>query len=134
LRVEAGDGDRTGVFWIAPSAAPLDVGRGPAGTTFIVHLKGVGWTETANIFAIDYDNSDIGYACGFNSQGDVVIYLQAIGDPGMHYIDLYPSIYKGDERRPINFRLPQFTYADEHPGEDLPRFRFALEVTAPTVN
>ena len=29
-----------------------------------------------------------------------------------------------------NYRLPQLTYADDHPGEDLPRFRFAFEVTA----
>ena len=27
----------------------------------------------------------------------------------------------------------QLTYADDHPGEDLPRFRFAFEVTPPMV-
>ena len=27
----------------------------------------------------------------------------------------------------------QLTYADDHPGEDLPRFRFAFEVTPPIV-
>jgi hypothetical protein len=134
LRVEANGADRKGVFWIAPSALPLDVGRGPAGTTFTVHLKGVGWTETANIYTIVYDNNYIGYACGFNSQGDVVIYLQATGEPGWHFIDLYPAIYKGKETRPINFRLPQLTYADDHPGEDLPRFSFAFEVTELPVN
>jgi hypothetical protein len=32
--------------------------------------------------------------------------------------------------RPINFRLPQLTFERDHPGEDLPRFRFAFEVTA----
>jgi hypothetical protein len=25
--------------------------------------------------------------------------------------------------------LPQLTYADDHPGEDLPAFHFAFEVT-----
>jgi len=35
------------------------------------------------------------------------------------------------ETRPNNDRLPQLTFADDHPGEDLPRFRFAFEVTAP---
>jgi hypothetical protein len=134
LRVATGNGDKKGVFWIAPSAMPLDVKRGPAGTTFTVHLKGVGWTETANIYAVNYDNNYIGYACGFNSQGDVVIFLQATGAPGWHFIDLYPAIYKGKEGRPINFRLPQLTYAEDHPGEDLPRFSFAFEVTEPTVN
>lgn len=129
LRLEAEGGDRLGTYWIAPSAMPLDVSRGPAGTDFTIHLKGVGWTETANIYTIVYDNSYIGYSCGFNSQGDVVIHLKATGDPGWHFIDLYPAIYKGKESRPQNFRLPQLTYAEDHPGEDLPRFRFAFEVT-----
>jgi hypothetical protein len=122
------DGDRTanGTFWIAPSAEPLDVERGPAGVTFKIRLKGVGWTETANIYHVVYDNSYIGYACGFNSQGDVEIELQATGAPGWHFIDLYPGIYKGAESRPINFRIPQLTYAEDHPGEDLPRFRYAF--------
>jgi hypothetical protein len=88
LRVGTEEGDRTGTFWIAPSAMPLDVTRGQAGTMFTIHLKGVGWTETANIYAITYDNAYIGYACGFNSQGDVVIHLQATGEPGWHFIDL----------------------------------------------
>jgi hypothetical protein len=124
-------GKRTGMHWIAPSALPLDVARGPAGTTFKIHLKGVGWTETANIYTVVYDNNYIGYACAFNSQGDVEIFLKATGEPGWHFIDLYPAIYKGKETRPLNFRIPQLTYADDHPGEDLPRFRFAFEVTGP---
>ena len=66
----------------------------------------------------------------FNSQGDVEIFLKATGEPGWHFIDLYPGIYKGTERRPNNFRIPQLTYADDHPGEDLPAFHFAFEVTA----
>jgi hypothetical protein len=62
--------------------------------------------------------------------GDIEIVMQATGAPGWHFIDLYPAIYKGSERRPNNYRLPQLTYADDHPGEDLPRFRFAFEVTS----
>ena len=131
LWVDAAAGKKTAVHWIAPSALPLDVGRGPAGTPFKIHLKGVGWTETANIYTVVYDNNYIGYACAFNSQGDVEILLSATGEPGWHFIDLYPAIYKGKETRPLNFRIPQLTYADDHPGEDLPRFRFAFEVTGP---
>jgi hypothetical protein len=129
LWVDAGASRKTAMHWIAPSALPLDVGRGPAGTTFKIHLKGVGWTETANIYTVVYDNNYIGYACAFNSQGDVEIFLKATGEPGWHYIDLYPAIYKGKETRPLNFRIPQLTYADDHPGEDLPHFRFVFEVT-----
>jgi hypothetical protein len=118
-----------GTYWVAPSALPLDVARGPVGTTFKVHLKGVGWTETANIYTLVYDNGHTGYACAFNSQGDIEIFMQATGEPGWHFIDLYPAIYKGKETAPVSFRLPQLTYADDHPAEDLPAFHFAFEVT-----
>jgi hypothetical protein len=129
LSVENGNEKQTGTFWIKPTALPLDVQRGPPGTRFTLHLKGVGWTETANIYTVVFDNSYIGYTCAFNSQGDVQIPLEATGDPGWHFIDLYPAIYRGEEQRPRNFLIPQLTYADDHPGEDLPRFRFAFEVT-----
>ncbi len=120
---------RLGTFWIKPTALPMDVKRGPAGTTFTIHLKGVGWTETANIYHVVYDNNYTGYVCAFNSQGDVEIIMKATGAPGWHYIDLYPGIYKGTETRPNNFRIPQLTYDQDHPGEDLPAFHFAFEVT-----
>ncbi len=129
LWVDAGGTKKQGAYWVAPTALPLDVPRGPVGTTFRIHLKGVGWSETANIYTVVYDNAVSGYACAFNSQGDVEIFMQATGEPGWHFIDLYPAIYKGKETRPNNYRLPQLTYADDHPGEDLPRFRFAFEVT-----
>ena len=125
----SGGKQKTGAAWITPTALPLDVARGPAGTTFRVHIKGGGWSETANIYTLVYDNAISGYACSFNSQGDIEIIMQATGEPGWHFIDLYPAIYKGKETRPNNYRLPQLTFADDHPGEDLPRFRFAFEVT-----
>jgi hypothetical protein len=130
LWVDAGAGKKTGSHWIKATALPLDVAHGPVGTTFAIHLKGVGWTETANIYHVVYDNSYIGYACAFNSQGDVEIFLRATGAPGWHFVDLYPGIYKGTETRPNNFRIPQLTFAQDHPGEDLPGFHYAFEVTA----
>jgi hypothetical protein len=132
LWADTGTGNRkTGTFWIAPTALPLDVSRGPVETTFKIHLKGVGWSESANIYTVVYDNGHSGYACGFNSQGDVEIFMQATGEPGWHFIDLYPAIYKGKETRPVNYRLPQLTAEQDHPGEDLPVFHFAFEVTPP---
>ena len=119
---------KAGSFWIAPTALPLDVQSGPVGTAFRIHLKGVGWSETANIYTVVYDNATSGYACAFNSQGDIEIVMQATGAPGWHFIDLYPAIYKGSERRPNNYRIPQLTAVDDHPGEDLPIFRFAFEI------
>ena len=130
LWVDVGVGKKIGSHWIKATALPLNVARGPVGTTFAIHLKGVGWTETSNIYHVVYDNSYIGYACAFNSQGDVEIFLKATGAPGWHFIDLYPGIYKGNEARPNNFRIPQLTYEQDHPGEDLPGFHYAFEVTA----
>lgn len=118
------------IFTISPSAFALSPASGPPDTTITVHLKGVGWTETANIYNLVYDNAYIGYACGFNSQGDVTVYLKATGEPGWHYIDLYPGIYKGNEMAQTdNFRIPQLTAAEDHPGENLPIFHFAFQVT-----
>jgi hypothetical protein len=129
LWVDTAGKKKIGAYWIKPTAFPLDIARGSVGTTFTIHLKGVGWTETANLYTVVYDNNHTGYVCAFNSQGDVEIIMQATGEPGWHFIDLYPAIYKGKETQPVSFRLPQLTYADDHPGEDLPAFHFAFEVT-----
>jgi hypothetical protein len=61
----------------------------------------------------------------------VVISLLAGGGVGWHYIDLYPGIYKGEDAPGVqNFRIPQLTFAKDHPGEKLPAFHVAYEVTA----
>ena len=129
LWVDANGAMKRGTHFIKSTALPLDVSSGPVGTNFAIHLKGVGWTETSNIMHVVYDNAYIGYSCAFNSQGDIMIYLQATGAPGWHFIDLYPGIYKGPAEIPDNYRMPQLTYAADHPGEDLPAFHFAFEVT-----
>jgi hypothetical protein len=105
---------------------------GPPGTPVSIHLKGVGWTEYDNILIATYDNAYMGYACGFNSAGDVVINFTASGEPGTHLIDLYPGIYQGPPTEPqLLYRQAQLTYADDHPGNKLPAFRFRFEVTPP---
>jgi hypothetical protein len=48
---------------------------------------------------------------------------------GPDFINLYPAIYKNEETRRINCRLPQLTGERDHPGTDLPTFHFAFEVT-----
>ena len=120
---------KLGTHFVKTTAFPIDVEHGPVGTTITLHLKGVGWSETSNIMHLVYDNAYIGYACAFNSQGDLEIFVQATGTPGWHFIDLYPGIYKGVETNPNNFKIPQLTYAADHPGDDLPAFHFAFEVT-----
>ena len=117
-------------FVIETSIVQILPRSGPAGTPITIHLKGVGWTEYDNIYVATYDNGYMGYACGFNSRGDVLINFTATGEPGTHLIDLYPGIYQGPPTEPQQlYRLPQLTYADDHPGNRIPALRFAFEVT-----
>jgi hypothetical protein len=99
------------------------------GTPVTIHLKGVGWTEYDNIYVATYDNAYMGYACGFNTGGDVVIHFTAAGTPGVHLIDFYPGIYQGPDGGQQLYRLPQLTYADDHPGNRIPALRFSFEVS-----
>jgi hypothetical protein len=131
LALRAGDSPIARVFFaIETSIVSIEPKSGPAGTPVTIHLKGVGWTEYDNIYAATYDNAYMGYACGFNSQGDVVINFTAAGEPGEHLIDLYPGIYQGPPNEPQQlYRLPQLTYADDHPGNKIPALRFMFNLT-----
>ncbi len=116
------------------------VGRGVSslvvkeGQAFSVHLKGVGWTQLDNTVAVDYDNSYVGYGCGFNSNGDVVLNLHATGGPGTHLIDIYPVLYTlspSFANTPFGM-LPVLTYQKDEPGlalgYKLPAIRLAVTV------
>lgn len=126
-------------YTIVPSVAEIEPRSVAPGAEFTIRIKGVGWTETANTYTIVLDNGDIGYGCGFNSQGDVTMHLRAPGQPGVHFIDLYPTIYTGQINGPgsppsgasvngIYFLLPMLNVAD-HPGERLPAFHLAFTVS-----
>jgi len=104
------------------------------GQAFSVHLKGVGWTQLDNTVAVDYDNSYVGYGCGFNSNGDVVLNLHATGGPGTHLIDIYPVLYTlspSFANTPFGM-LPVLTSQRDEPGlalgYKLPAIRLALTV------
>jgi hypothetical protein len=117
-------------FAIETSIISMTPVSGPAGTPVTIHLKGVGWTEYDNIYVATYDNAYMGYACGFNSQGDVVITFRAAGEPGDHLIDLFPGIYQGPpQETQLLYRIPQLTYADDHPGNKIPALHFKFAVT-----
>jgi len=116
-------------FVIETSIASFSPTSGPPGTPVTIHLKGVGWTDYDNIYIATYDNAYMGYACGFNSHGDVIVNFTAGGAPGVHLIDFYPGIYQGPEGQQQLYRLPQLTYADDHPGNHIPALRFAFNVT-----
>jgi hypothetical protein len=128
------DGDKTVAlahFVIETSIISMTPTSGPVGTPITIHLKGVGWTEYDNIYVATYDNAYMGYVCGFNSHGDVVINFTAAGAPGEHLIDLFPGIYQGPATEPqLLYRQPQLTYAEDHPGNKIPALHFKFEVTS----
>jgi hypothetical protein len=104
------------------------------GQRFTVHLKGLGWTQLDNTIAVDYDNSYVGYGCGFNSQGDTVMNLVATGGPGTHLIDMYPLLYTQQpsySNTPYGM-IPVLTFAQDVPGlalgYQLPAMRLAITI------
>jgi hypothetical protein len=108
--------------------------RVKAGRPFQVHLKGVGWTQLDNTVAVTYDNGYVGYGCGFNSNGDVVLDLVATGGRGTHLIDVYPLLYPYQPAYPYppHAAVPFLNFARDFPGlalgYRLPAFRLAITV------
>jgi hypothetical protein len=105
-----------------------------AGQEFTINLDGVGWTQFDNTLAVTYDNSFVGYGCGFNSSGYTVIHIHATGTPGTHIIDLYPMLYTNQPsfaNTPYGMR-PVLTFANDEPslalGYQVPNFHFAITI------
>ena len=120
-------------YFVERSIASVTPQRVKAGETFTVTVKGIGWTQLDNGVAIMYDNSYIGMACGFASNGDVTLLMTATGEPGTHLIDLYPMIYDGGQGKyPWQYNLPMLTFATDHPslglGYRIPAMHLAIEV------
>ena len=105
-----------------------------AGQRFTIHLKGVGWTQIDNTLAVVYDNSLIGYGCGFNSQGDVTMNLLASGSPGTHLVDIYPMLYTQQPAYayPPLGMMPLLSFNRDAPGlalgYNLPAMHLAITV------
>ncbi|MCL5998403.1 MAG: hypothetical protein M1546_20470 [Chloroflexi bacterium] len=119
-------------YYVERSLVDVTPRQVKSGEVFTVHIKGVGWTELDNGVAVTYDNAYIGFACGFNSNGDVTINLVATGGPGIHLIDLYPMIYQGHGQPPWGYQQSYLTFQQDFPGlalgYKLPAFRLAIEV------
>ena len=104
------------------------------GEEFTISIKGVGWTQFDNTLAVTYDNSYIGYGCGFNSNGYLVVHLKAIGGVGTHIIDLRPLLYTQQPsfgNTPYGM-APVLTFDRDFPGlaagYQIPAFHFAINI------
>jgi hypothetical protein len=119
-------------FYVQASLKSVSPTRVKAGQNVTINLKGIGWTELDNTVAVTYDNAYMGYACGFNSNGDVTLEVTATGSPGTHLIDIYPTTFQGKATGRWPFQMPQLNALDDHPGlalgYKLPIFRLAVEI------
>ena len=133
ITVQVGSASATTSFSITPENMGMQPSSGPVGTEFTIHLRGVGVSWTSNTYGVVYDNGDIGYVCGVNSGGNVVLHLRATGAPGWHFIVLYPAIWKIADIQFASadyFQIPQLTYAADHPGGSLRAYEFAYDITS----
>ena len=96
-----------------------------SGQEFTISIKGVGWTQLDNTLGVDYDNSYIGYSCGFNSNGYMVVHLKATGALGTHLIDLYPMLYS---LSPSFSNTPYGMVPDLSSGRDFPGLALGYHV------
>jgi hypothetical protein len=138
LIARTADVTATATYTIVPSVDPIAPQIVRPGDTITIHLHGVGWSETSNSYTTVIDNGTIGYECGFNSGGDVIVRLRAPGPAGAHFVDLYPTIYRGEILGPGSppsgsqfngtyFLLPMLNAID-HPGESLPAYHLRFDV------
>ncbi len=110
-------------------SATISSASGPEGSKIVIKMTGVGWDYITNIAVVDYDNSYVGYGCGFNSQGNVTMTLYAAGSPGIHTIDIYPSIWLGPQS-PATIAIYRYALLtpQDHP-ELSPSFHFSYLIT-----
>ncbi|MFC7134849.1 MULTISPECIES: hypothetical protein [Salinibaculum] len=119
-------------FVMQPTIETYGPTSGPFGTEIEIELSGLGWTNYENAAYFVYDNHPLGYLCGTGGDDDTGIVnpvIRATGEPGWHFIDVYPSLFKVKEDMPDFELLPHLSYLDNHPVRPLPAFHFAFELT-----
>jgi hypothetical protein len=132
--VAAVDGREVAVsgFMMQPSIVNFEPTSGPVGTEITIELSGIGWTTYGSSPFFVYDNTVVGYACGMTDEDGsptVETVFRAAGEPGYHFIDVYPSLFKVKDDVPEFEALPHLSYLDNHPVRPLPACHMAFEVT-----
>jgi hypothetical protein len=115
-------------FMMQPKVMNISPTEGPVGTEIDIEISGVGWPTYENAYYFVYDNKPLGYICGLEAKINRTV-LQATGEPGYHFIDVYPSFFDVQEDEPDFELKPHLSYLDNHPVRPLPGIHFAFEVT-----
>lgn len=116
-------------FVLQPGILNFSPTKGPVGTEFEIEISGIGWTEYDLAPFVVYDNKYLGYLCGQDLPKKRTV-LRATGEPGYHFIDIYPTMFPELDTEELDFDTkPHLSYVDNHPGRQLPALHFAFEVT-----
>lgn len=119
-------------FMMQPSISSFTPKEGPVGTDIEIELSGVGWPVYENAPYFVYDNKLLGYVCGVDDDDESGITrarFRASGEPGYHFIDVYPSIFQMQDDEPDFEIMPHLSYIDNHPVRPLPAWHFCFEIT-----
>ena len=117
-------------FMMQPKIESISPTEGPVGTTIEIKLSGIGWPMYENAYYFVYDNKPIGYVCGLEvDDGVIEVEFPAAGEPGYHFIDVYPGIFDMKEDKPDFVLKPHLSHANNHPVRPLPAIHFTFEVT-----
>jgi hypothetical protein len=120
-------------FMMQPSIERFEPTSGSVGDTIEIELSGIGWTIYENAPYFVYDNKPLGYICGTagdDKQGTIRIEIPATGQPGWHFIDVYPTLFDMREDEPEFEIRPHLSYLDNHPVRPLPALHMAFEIEA----
>lgn len=111
-------------------AKVLDVSPRTAnpGEEIEIELSGIGWPTYENAYFFLYDNKPLGYVCGLEDRTAKTV-LPASGEPGYHFIDIYPSFFDVADDEPDFELKPHLSYLDNHPIRPLPGIHMAIEIT-----
>lgn len=115
-------------FMLQPEILDVTPTQAEQGETIEIELSGIGWPTYENAYFFLYDNKPVGYVCGLEAR-TAKTEITASGEPGYHYIDVYPSFFDVKDDEP-NFELkPHLSYLDNHPIRPLPGLHMAIEIT-----
>lgn len=119
-------------FMLQPSIVEMSPKSGPVGTEIDCKISGIGWPIPEMSPYITYDNVLVGYICSeddHREHGLTHFKLPASGEPGLHFIDVHPSVFETQDDIPNIEISPHLSADDAHPGRSMPGIHFAFEVT-----
>src|SRR5205823_3996561 len=100
--------DVTQTFELSPMS-------GPVGTPIELKVKGLGWRTMESTWAVNWDNSELGWVSAAGTRGSAVARFRATGPVGDHVVKIYTGwqgqSYLNYEQSPVaRLPRPQFTF------------------------